>query len=772
MGVCSALILLVSAFPYTALQAGDIDVRIKLADGQSLRDLAQQHLGDPNLWTEILRANGLASVADARPGVVLRIPVAQVSRTNLALKSAGDRIRAATAAGAKVFATEQVDEATGLHEQALLKRQAGNWAAATDLAGRAEQSAQQALDRAMKMRNASIEALLSDRQGDVEGRRQSDLVWTDRPVKSALVEEERVRTLSRSTAQITFRDESRLRLSANSEAVIVRMHADPLERTQEAKVTLIEGDFYALLVGKSQRKTFEVEVPDIQTQINSTAFWVKRDSKGAKFTNYDQATLEVASRGSSVTLNRNEGTVVPSGRAPANPVQVLAAPAIVAPDDDVTVFNAGVELAWGAVPNATGYWLEVGHDPAFQQVLDSRWGLPESRTALAGLKEGPYFWRVAALDRFGLPGARSDPRRFNVRTDTVPPYLVIQEPADGSILRDGPVLVRGTTEPGATLSFQGAPLAIGPDGAFETTVQPAEGRNELRAEARDPAGNRTTRAVAFTFAPAAKAAVVYDPDLVRIGPNHFATGASPLVLAGVTGANARIGIKSGNGPLRASTFSDGAGRFRLAVPVDEAEETLTLTVTMPNGVMTDDLFKATIDREAPRIVLDEDPPQVTREDSLGLRGRVEPGAVLLVNGRPVPEANGRFKELVRLNAGENLIEMQATDRVGNTGAEQWHVVVDQDPPEFLDHRVAPGRVERGGKVTIEVKARDRSGLRQTARVSVAVGDGLYTDYLRLNEPSQSYQATLTLPPAAEGTVVLKDVLLEDYVGNARRYRLR
>ena len=30
---------------------------------------------------------------------------------------------------------------------------------------------------------------------------------------------------------------------------------------------------------------------------------------------------------------------------------------------------------WNAVPDSTGYWLEIGQDSVFQQVVDSRWGL-------------------------------------------------------------------------------------------------------------------------------------------------------------------------------------------------------------------------------------------------------------------------------------------------------------------------------------------------------------------------------------------------------------
>ena len=498
--------------PVSGAAAGAADgmVRVTLKEGQSLRDLAQQHLGDPNLWTEILKASGLASVADAKPGVELRIPVTQVSRAGKVVASALDHIQAATQAGAKVFAADQIDEAVALHEQAQARRQAGDWDAAIRLAGGAEKSADKALEAAAKARDAAVEALLSDRQGEVEGRRPRDLDWGDRPVKSTLIEEERVRTLSRSTAQITFRDESRLRLSSNSEAVIMRMRADPLERAQEAKVTLIEGDFYALLAGKSRRKTFELEIPNVDTQINSTNFWVERDRRGSKFTNYDDATLEVASNGASVTLGRNEGTVVRAGQSPSETIGVLAKPELVSPADDGTIFNAGAVLAWNAVPDSTGYWLEIGQDSVFQQVVDSRWGLQRNSMETAGLGIGSYYWRVAALDKFGLPGERSETWRFNIRTDTVPPWLTITEPADAAVLRETPVVIRGVTEPDAVVSFRGEVLKVAPDGAFNASIVPVHGVNEIAISAVDAAGNRTERTRAFVHTPAGKAAVVYD----------------------------------------------------------------------------------------------------------------------------------------------------------------------------------------------------------------------------------------------------------------------
>jgi hypothetical protein len=53
---------------------------------------------------------------------------------------------------------------------------------------------------------------------------------------------------------------------------------------------------------------------------------------------------------------------------------------------------------------------------------------------------------------------------------------------------------------------------------------------------------------------------------------------------------------------------------------------------------------------------------------------------------------------------------------------------------------------------------------------VAIRGDTFTDYLRLSEASGVYRGTLTLSAEARGAAEMKDVLLEDYVGNGRRYR--
>jgi LysM domain len=70
-----------------AIAACDELLTVRVKEGQSLRDLAQQYLGDPDLWTEILRANGLA-LGDVHPGTELKIPAGQIAAANKALGEA------------------------------------------------------------------------------------------------------------------------------------------------------------------------------------------------------------------------------------------------------------------------------------------------------------------------------------------------------------------------------------------------------------------------------------------------------------------------------------------------------------------------------------------------------------------------------------------------------------------------------------------------------------------------------------------------------------
>lgn len=742
-----------------------------VSEGQSLRDIAAEHLDDPDLWSVLLDANGLDSVTQIGPGTTLVIPVGAVALADRALGTALGAIQEANREGAQLFSSGRIGAAIDSYESALEARRAGEWDVAARRAEAAALAAREALTASLASRDAAAEALLSDREGSVQGRRPADNLWSERLLNTLLIEEELLRTLSRSTAQITFRDETRLRLNANSQVVIRRMRTDPLSRREVAEVSLVEGDFYALLGGGSVRNEFEVEVPDVETDIESRSFWVRHDNTGAKFTNYDDRVLRVAANGESVDLGRNEGALVRRGRAPSAAMAVLEPPALIEPGDDETVFGEAVALVWQPVEGAAGYWLEVAEDQGFDRMTLSRWGLTDPDYRLTEFQVGAYYWRIAGLDPFGLPGARSQVRRFHVRTDTMPPFLVIGDPPEGSILRSNPVRLVGESEPGAILSLDGQPLVPRADGAFVASIVASPGPNVVRIEARDAAGNATERVRSFVLAPDPAAAILFDETLLRREPRHFITAGAALPLAGRGLTDAQVEVGSEEGGVRATAYSDGEGRFALTLRLAADHERFRLVMTAASGFSVEDGFAVTIDRVAPVISLDPPPPTVTAVEWLPLRGRADEAARLSINGRAAQLADGTFDETVTLLPGVNAVELVAEDAVGNLRVETFEVVLDRDPPEFVSHSLSRTVNSGAPALLIEVVARDGYGLVRAAPFALTVSGRRLTGFLELNSATGRYQATLALPEGDTARPRLNFVELQDYAGNTQRYQL-
>jgi hypothetical protein len=761
-----ALALLVAGFDAHAQSADDQYLTVIVGSDTTIRQVAEEYLSDADLWPEILRTSGIESIADLKPGMELRIPVNEISAANQALIESLGQIQKANEAGAQIFAPENIELAVDLHEQAQQKRLEREWLTTKELAVASFAEATTAIEKAQAQRDQKAEALVSDRSGQVEGQRPEDLSWRDLQLRTILIEEEKVRTLSSSTAQITFRDASRLRLNANSNAIIKVMRFDPLSNTEEAQVSLVEGDFYALLAGDNSRSKFNVEIPDVNANIDSGNFWVSNNSENAKFTNYDDREVSVAANGETVRLGRNEGTVVARGERPSDNVVLLPSPAPVAPSDESLVYQTTPELAWSPVAESAGYWLEIAFDQEFNGIVESQFGLDEPRHVTGELAVGDYFWRVSALDGFGLPGARSPTFRFSVAPDNTPPYLKIETPAGGTILREASVEVTGESEADAVVTVDGVETKVGEDGRFVTTIVLADGANTIVVAATDPAGNETRREQQVTFSPDTQSVVAFDQSARQIAPLHFITNDDVLSLGGTTTANAQIEIRAGDA-VRASAVTGADGAFRLNVPLTADEEHFGFAVIASSGFTSIEEIAATIDRDPPEIVFDEILPQLTAETSLRVAGATEADAMLTLNGREIALDDGRFDETVALQTGENIIELIATDAVGNVKVEKSTVRLDQEPPLLVSSTASP--VTNAGRqvLSVTVAAEDASGLAKAAPFVVVTGSGNYTGYLRYNKAAKSYEALVVVPEAELEAATLARVELRDDAGNSK-----
>lgn len=753
----------------TSGSAQSLDAPLKsvaFQQGDTLRGVVATELADPDLWPLVLRLSGIASITDVRTGTVLSMPVEQVKVTDLALLRALDAIQAANAEGARLFAPDRIEAAIENRDEAVVQRGSGEWKGAVRLADTATGFANEALEVSLAQRDRDAEALVTDVQGNVEGRSPEASRWTDRRLNDVLVQSERVRTLSGSTTQITFRDLSRLRLNANSNATIQRMRSDPLTGGEVTRVELVSGDFYALLNQLGEDTSFQIEAGGLETQTDSKDFWIKTDQAGAKFANYDEAALVVGTGENAVTLGENEGAVVSSAGV-AQTTEVLDRPALLGPADGTPVYGRAAQLSWVAKKDSAGYWLEVAADAGFNEMRVSEWGIPTTGFEVSGLDQGRYHWRVAALDAFGLPGTWSLANSFELISDSTPPFLAIATPAEGALVASSAVTIAGESEPGVVLTLNDEQVTLDAGNRFSVTVTAAPGPNRFTIAALDAAGNRTDRTITVTYRPPEVVTLTPDPGLPRDAEGRYLTATDQLALQARTSATAgsevRLSDAAGAVVVQATVEADGT--FSVVVPSFDTPTPYALQVLSPLGTVeaTLDLVAIT-DTDPPEIGFDAVPPQATSDPAFALEVSLEDAVSATLNGADLGLDDSKATVRATLTEGPNPFEITARDVVGNVSLRTVTVILDAEPPVIRSALLTRPEGAQG-PIEIEAVASDNVGLRSAARYRIDIDGQEENGVLRCD--SQTGQCTTTLPPRA-GTVTLMSVTVQDYAGNSTR----
>jgi len=752
--------LLSSAISQPASAAQTYETVTYTAD-TTLRDFVGLHLGDPDLWPYVLELNGITDLASLRANDLLQMPVKQVRAADKALSTSLSAIQNATAEGAQVFAAKEIGNAIASRENALEKRDGYEWNAVIDLSDIATLLAQEALEIAIAQRDRSAEAIVSDVQGSVQGRIPADPRWSGRERDDILVEFERVRTLSDSTTQIMFRDLSRLRLNANSNATIQRMRSDPLTGDEVTKVSLVNGDFYAVLNQLSDRTAFEIDVPGVETRTASNDFWVKNDANTASFVNYDEADLEITRGDTAVVLGENEGAVL--GRNGAQTANVLGGPQLIRPTLDAILYTANAQLDWQGADDAAGYWLEVARDAGFNEMQISEWGIPEPTFIAQELPPTRYYWRVAALDALGLPGQWSKPSGFAVHHDTTPPFLTVFAPGDGALLDQPSVIVFGAAEADARVALNGGDLTLNSDGSFELELPLRPGENQLTLKATDLAGNVTEVTQTVTYRPAASVEISFAQDIPLIG-EALATRSQELAVRAQTTAlpNAPVTVRDAADTVILQTVIGPDGALTFSLPVTEQAERYGIEILAPNGQSEGRAaFSAIRDVTAPVMTLDAPLPRATDDPDQQIAGKVEGAVSLKLNGAAIALNNGTFAVDVVLENDVNAFDLVAVDAVGNVTAKRLQTVYDIDPPVISSATISRPQ-GNAGPIEISVKASDPSGLQKSATYLVEIGGVELDGFLRCDPASGICSASL---PPEPGRLQLIEVAVDDYAGN-------
>ncbi len=545
---------------------------------QSIREIARQYLGDPDLWEEILRSNNLASPDKVVEGVKLIIPVEQVKAVNAVLNEAMSAIQSATEAGAKTFASVRINKAVSLYEQGVSARKRALWNEATKSGKEAKAIAAEAEKEAVSKSQTTTDAVLNFIKGVVEGKQGGAELWKNLAVYSKLLEEDKVRTLSGSYAEILFKDKSRIKLNENSQVLIQKTRVDLLKNKSEAEVKLEKGDAFAYLSGGKGKKNFNFNIPGVKTDIKSKSFWVKREEKKTKIANYE-GEIQVQSKTSSVTIAENQGSTVSDNGSITAPKNLLPAPKILAPSNQQSFFSSQISLQWESVAGTVSYLIQISKEQTFK---DLSYTAKSKLTQVDGIKlgSGNYFLRIASEDSEGFIGPFSEFVFFNIKIDVTPPFIAITSPADSFISNQPEINLSGSVEKGSALSINGSEFNLpAASESFSKVIPLLDGANSIKVEAKDSSNNTSSVSVTVFYENDLNTVIKINEPAVT-GESELVSAANSFTLKGNTRPFAKVNLSlpPDNRVLRTKSDSNGNFVFNL-IHISSGQELVILVET-------------------------------------------------------------------------------------------------------------------------------------------------------------------------------------------------
>jgi hypothetical protein len=360
---------------------------------------------------------------------------------------------------------------------------------------------------------------------DVRFRRRQEAEWKRAWTNMELYEDDGVRTLEKSQAQVKLPSGEVLRLFENSLLIV---KPEKMEDQAELLAGEVRSSKTKIITAETVVKpqiTAKSEAPDFKTKIKADKTTLVEVYKGV---------IDVTAQGKTVTVSEGFGTEVKFRDSPSAPLRLPDMPdlkidardakaqasrdgkleiSIAVPDAGYMPSPGGRQHQSGARMEKTSgegeeqksagrilgsavkkYRLQVSTSQAFVSIsheetkdLTSKISLDFTRL---GLPDGLYYWRVSYIDQLGFEGRYSEPRAFTV--DVTPPPLEVYSPEDGAEYDTEFVYVEGKTEAGVALTVNDVPTNVEADGKFLYAILAKEGVVKIKISVADATGNATS----------------------------------------------------------------------------------------------------------------------------------------------------------------------------------------------------------------------------------------------------------------------------------------
>lgn len=355
-----------------------------------------------------------------------------------------------------------------------------------------------------ELRAARVVFLLND----VRFRRRGETEWQKAFLNLQLYNEDGIRTMLASRADIAYPTGELLNVTENSLVVVRPMMA-------RGEASLIEGDIRVSRAKVVLRSGAVVEPKgkaDYRAKIRedlSELVWVYEGS------------VDVIHKGVTVELKKGFATIIKTPESPpTSPVPIPDIPDVsVNPEktefkgERIVAFDKkgevevslklpekGVQVAREFIK---GFKIQISNRDDFSNIIFEKFYRADERFKIKDidLKDGSYFYRVCYVDVLGVEGRFSQPVSFVV--DKTPPEVTITHPPDNFESYEPEIFIAGNTEPFAGVFINNISVSNN-DGKFKLKYVLNPGVNTISIRVFDRFDNVTEKNLRVVFTPTEK----------------------------------------------------------------------------------------------------------------------------------------------------------------------------------------------------------------------------------------------------------------------------
>lgn len=484
IGICLAL--------SGSLFAQDTPVTFQAKD---LQLISQRYTGTQQNWplvVELADHNPEDNSFTLRSSDVLRLQ--NFSSLSSSIADQQKRVQELIASGATIFAPDELIHTQSLFNEYKNSVQNGE----LDQAGKYAEELPKAVNNLeqtlLANRLVDIQAQITKKDGDVNKRRGLLGSWQDAYKGDLLKQLDGLRTMVESYANLSFTDGSTVIIEPNTEAVIRKSRIDKLDESSDTEITLENGSLLAKLSASAKSKSkYILNAGPSTSELSSQNFYAEAEgTQIAKLTNYDGIAI-VNANDVSITIAKNEGTIVEEGKAPLPPIKLLPAPRLVWATRDSIIYQNEVLFAFKEVENAVNYRIQYSSSANFDGEVQTI-STDQTSAMLNELPLGTTYVRVQALDDLGLKGPHSETIRIIRNIDNKPPALFFDyNRSDILFTLKNSITITGVTEPDALLTADDEVIKTTGSGQFKLEKSGLQEDQVLEFTSIDDSGNETQK---------------------------------------------------------------------------------------------------------------------------------------------------------------------------------------------------------------------------------------------------------------------------------------